>query len=211
MPSSDPLVEVSARLTVLTPPSVAELYFWALQVTFEDGSGAHVGLQHLQDRRHAANWGGYVGGGGGRELQGAPAGNTHPFEWSAGESYVLRVRRVAEGWEGSVAGGLGAGSDSGSGSAAFSRVLFAGGSTLSSPMVWSEVFAGCDDPSVRVRWDQLRAVTSSGAVVAPVAVRTSYQSPGCGNTDVVVDGDGFVQVTSVPRVTGPGASLVVQP
>jgi hypothetical protein len=195
---ADPLVEVSASLTVVEAPSVSRLYFWALQVTFDDGGGAHVGLQWLPGGKRAVNWGGY--GPDGAELDGVPAGNTHPFDWSPGTAYSLRVRRGATGWVGSVDG--------------WSRELLAGGSTLSSPMVWSEVFARCDHPSTRVRWSGFSAVTASGTVVRPSAVEVRYQSKaegGCGNTDVVVDGDGFVQVTSVPRSTPAFTRLDVQP
>jgi hypothetical protein len=201
--ADDPLVEVSAEFTVVEPPTVERLYFWALQVSFgSTGAGAHVGLQWAAPAgMRAANWGGYAAGG--NELDGSAGGNTQPFEWSAGVPYRFRVRKVDAGWEGSVSGG---GAD-------WSRVLFAPGDTLTSPMVWSEVFADCDDPSVRVRWSALQGVTSSGAVVRPAAVSVSYQSVadgGCSNTDVVADGAGFVQVTSVPRVVPAGARLDVQ-
>ncbi|HZQ27161.1 MAG TPA: hypothetical protein VFA94_05625 [Acidimicrobiales bacterium] len=200
--------EVSAVLTVVEPPSVDRLYFWALQVSFgSTGAGAHVGLQWAAPAaRRAANWGGY--GHDGRELDGSPGGSTQPFEWSPGVPYTLRVRKVDGGWEGSVMPA----SDGAGGS--WTRTLFAPGDTLTSPVVWSEVFAWCDDPSVRVRWSGLSAVTETGEVVRPSAVGVSYQSVadgGCSNTDVVVDGDGFVQTTSVPRVTPVGSWLQVQP
>jgi hypothetical protein len=208
VPTNAPVVEVSARLTVLGEPAVKRLYFWALQVTFDDGGGAHVGLQWLPSGGgggrvvRSANWGGYEADG--RELAGSPGGNTQPFEWEVGLPYTLRVRRVETGWEGSVVGGTGGG--------AWSRVVVAGGDSLRGPMVWSEVFARCDDPPVRVRWDQLRVVTLDGSEMKPTAVRVSYQSAadgGCPNTDVEVDGDGLVQACGVPRTVEAGASLPV--
>jgi hypothetical protein len=192
------VAEVSARLVIVEPPVVDRLYFWALQVSFGPGEGAHVGLQWLPGGKRAVNWGGYEPGG--RELSGSPAGNTHPFPWQVGVPYELKVRRGPTGWIGSVDG--------------WSRELFAVGTSLRDPMVWSEVFARCDDPSVRVRWDRFRAVTDDGVEVVPTSVRVSYQSVGnggCANTDVVVDGDGFVQVTSVPRLVPPDTYLQVEP
>ena len=60
-----PWVEAAATLVVADPPTVPKLYFWALQVSFEDrgrgGGGAHLGLQwHAQHPGNTAvNWGGY--------------------------------------------------------------------------------------------------------------------------------------------------------
>jgi hypothetical protein len=208
LPGSFP--EVSAVLTVVEPPAVDRLYFWALQVSFgSTGAGAHVGLQWAAPAgQRAANWGGY--GTDGRELDGSPGGNTQPFDWQPGVPYTLRVRKVDGGWEGSVTSADSG--DSGGGPASWARTLFAPGDSLTSPVVWSEVFAWCDDPSVRVRWSELSAVTDGGEVVHPSSVGVSYQSVpegGCSNTDVAVDGDGFVQVTSVPRVTAAGSWLQV--
>jgi len=60
------LIEVSAVLEVLEPPQVPSLYFWAMQVDFEEDGlpwgGGHTGLQW--NRRFpggtAVNWGGYA-------------------------------------------------------------------------------------------------------------------------------------------------------
>ncbi|HEV7888190.1 MAG TPA: hypothetical protein VGO92_11575 [Acidimicrobiales bacterium] len=190
---------VSAVLTVVTPPAVHRLYFWALQVSFGTGAGAHVGLQQLADGKHAANWGGY--GPDGSELSGTPAGNTRPFPWEADVPYTLSVRRGQTGWVGTVAGP--------GGSPVFTRELVVpGGSALSDPMVWAEVFARCDDPSVVVRWSDLRV---DGAPVQ--AVRANYQAAGdggCANTDSSVADGAFVQTTAVLRVTPQGGRLEVQ-
>jgi hypothetical protein len=77
-------------------------------------------------------------------------------------------------------------------------------------MVWSEVFARCDDPPVAVRWSGLRATTASGEVTSPLAVRVNYQrrtDGGCDNTTALLDGDGVRQVTSTPRQVPTGARL----
>jgi hypothetical protein len=197
---SSPVSTASASLVVVRPPVVDELYFWALQVTFEDGAGAHVGLQWLPGagaaRRAgpAANWGGYEAGG--RELAGSPPGNTHPYPWVVGRQYSLSVVRGSVGWMGRVSDGAGT---------VFERELLVGGHTLSSPMVWSEVFARCDHPSVMVRWSSLRV---DGVEVR--RARAKYQADGCTNTDSSVDGDGFVQTTCTERRTPQGGWLEVE-
>jgi hypothetical protein len=193
---------VSAVLTVVTPPSVSRLYFWALQVSFagSGGAGAHVGLQWLADRSHAANWGGYGPGGG--ELAAAPGGgpNTQPFAWEAGVPYTLSVRRGAAGWVGTVEGG---------GRTWTRELLVPGGQALSSPVVWSEVFARCDHPSVVVRWSDFMVDDT------PVArASVNYQAAsdgGCPNTDSSVDGAAFVQTTAVARANAQGSVLEIQP
>ena len=79
------------------------------------------------------------------------------------------------------------------------------------PMVWSEVFAECDAPSVSVRWSELQAVDENGAPLRPQEVAVNYQSVaegGCTNTDVRVDSVGFVQTTNVVRVAQQGTLLV---
>ena len=94
------------------------------------------------------------------------------------------------------------------------RDLFAAGEWLVSPIVWSEVFAACDDPSVVVRWSGFKAVDEAGATVIPVAVAVTYQSVadgGCSNTDTVADGGGIRQVTTVARHTPHGAVLALSP
>jgi len=193
---------VSVVLTVVEPPQVSRLYFWALQVSFvgSGGAGAHVGLQWLADRSHAANWGGY--GPNGSELSAVPGGgpNTQQFPWEVGVPYTLSVRRGQSGWVGSVEGG---------GQTWSRELLVPGGQALSSPMMWSEVFARCDHPSVVVRWSDLQADD-----VHPVAATVNYQAAsdgGCPNTDSSVDGAAFVQTTSVARTTPQGAWLAVQP
>ena len=46
---------------------------------------------------------------------------------------------------------------------------------LTGPMVWSEIFAECDAPSVTVRWSEFQAVDETGAVWRPDAVSVNYQ------------------------------------
>jgi hypothetical protein len=212
---SDPLVEVSAVLEVLTPPTVNSLYFWALQVSFLDGDaergGAHVGLQWYD--RHpghtAVNWGGYGPGGGvlrGTEsvLPSTPQDpNTRDYMWKPGRRYRLRVSEspgLPGYWQGEA-------TDLPEGAPTVIRHLQAGGDRLAAPVVWSEVFARCDAPSVSVRWSGLEGVTASGQRVTPRGLLVNYQARaagGCDNTTVRVDDRGVIQTTHVDRVIAGG-------
>jgi hypothetical protein len=206
VPTSEELVEASTNLVVPAPPSVPRLYFWALQVSFSGGAGAHLGLQwgadHPRRMRHV-NWGGY--GPSGRELSGGVSNlpssfdnpNTRDFDWEPGRSYRLRISRTAAGWAGWVDDTM-------------VRCLDAPGETVEAPMVWSEVFADCDDPAVSARWSALQVVTRSGRRLQIRSVVTQYQSRhdgGCDNTSSGTDGPAFVQTTHAVRTSPPGARL----
>ncbi len=84
---------------------------------------------------------------------------------------------------------------------------------LGHPIVWSEVFADCDAPSVAIRWSDLMAVDESGHVVRPVAVLVNYQAVrerGCPNTSVAMDeAGGLLQITNIARTVEQGARLVL--
>ena len=215
----DPLVEVAATLTVAVPPAVDRLYFWALQASFDDGrrhrGAAHLGLQWCPGHpgSTAVNWGGYGDHGG--ELAGSasalPSGranaNTRDFPWRPGRPYRLRIHAApgGRGWRGEVA-------DLTTGEATVVRDLHAPGPYLAAPLVWSEVFARCDDPAVAVRWSDLAARTAGGGSVRPRGVRLSFQSRadgGCDNTDVEVADGGIVQRTNATRRVAPGAVLAL--
>jgi hypothetical protein len=242
------LVEVSATLEIVVPPSVQALYFWALQVDFADArgiwGGGHTGLQW--NRRYsgstAVNWGGYASPErGGAVLPGSISilpgfdddPNTVGYAWSPGRPYRLRVCRSPEvlgAWRAeivdvessrtSVIRDIWPGSPSSPG---LLRRLFSGreGAARTSgepgflvrPMVWSEVFAECDDPSVTVRWSALRAIGEAGEVWSPDTVSVNYQSGrdgGCPNTDSRADSSGgLLQVTNTHRVNPQGAALSV--
>ncbi len=203
------------------PPAVNRLYFWALQVGFSDGAvgygGAHTGLQWHSRRRsgRAVNWGGYHDpGAGGGELDGSrpttlhalnPQGNTARYSWKPEEPYGFAVRRSESGWRATV-------TEISSGEETVIRDLYAGGTYLVSPVVWSEVFAGCDDPSVTVRWTGLEAVSASGHVLRPLAATVTYQAPaagGCANTNVAADDVGLLQITNTTRRVSDGAIVDV--
>jgi hypothetical protein len=214
LPARQRLVAVSATLTVVVPPEVPELHFWALQTSFVDGGrrfgAGHLGLQWYP--RHpgstAVNWGGYRQGGG--ELTGSvsvlPSAtgnpNTRDFAWEPGLPYRLEI-----------AAGESPGRWRGSADGEAVRELDAGGSGLADVVVWSEVFARCDDPSSAVRWSNFEALTGDGETVRPDRVVVNYQrhaDGGCANTDVRPTAGGLLQVTSTGRTTPQGAVLPLE-
>ena len=220
------LVEVAATLEVVMPPAVPRLYFWALQVSFDDGrrhrGGAHLGLQAhpAHPGGTAVNWGGYrAAGDGGGELAGSTSPltsatdnpNTRDFPWVAHRPYRLRIfapdHRVPQRWRGDV-------TDLVTATATVVRDLEVPAPFLVQPVIWSEVFARCDHPPAAVRWSDLRARTADHRDVRPSAVRVSYQSRaegGCDNTTAAPDGDGVVQITNAARRIDPGTTLVWPP
>jgi hypothetical protein len=208
-PVPPPTREVAVTLEVVEPPSVPHLYFWALQVAFVDRGmrvgGAHLGLQWHAGHpgSTAVNWGGYRDGAGLRglnatshELDGdestLPSAmrnrNTRDFAWLPHRPYRLRISGDGDGWwTGEV-------TDLVDGVTTRVRRLHGGGTELAQPVVWSEVFARCDDPSVTVRWCDLDP--------APATLRPTYQSHadgGCANTRSAREGDAWVQVTNTAR------------
>lgn len=213
-----PLIEVAATFQVLEPPTVPMLYFWALQVSFMNGhartGGAHFGLQYhpRYPDGGAVNWGGYADRGG--ELDGSSSKlpsalnnpNTRTYRWQPGRAYRYRVHRSPErGWRGSI-------TDLESGADTVVRDLWPEADSLLNPMVWSEVFAHCDHPSVAVRWSDLEARAVDGELVRASAVRLNYQTfsdGGCANSNTSVDGNGFVQRTATARVNPTGARLAL--
>jgi hypothetical protein len=214
------LREVSVTLEVVSPPEVPRLYFWALQADFADRAGRRAGGAHLGLQWHpqhpgstAVNWGGY--GPDGRELGGSDSGlpsalrnvNTRDMRWSPRHPYRLTIARHGDErpvWRGSVTRP--------DGEVVVVRDLHPPGDRIDGVVMWSEVFARCDDPSVGVRWSDPVAVTLDGMAVAPARLSVNYQSHvdgGCANTDSRVDGIGVVQWTNAARSTPQGAVLGV--
>lgn len=219
--TNEPLAQVSAVLEVVEPPTVARLYFWALQVSFwseaRHEGGGHTGLQWNQ--RHAestaVNWGGYYQAGGilpgsDSPLPSSPSdSNTRDFPWVPGARYRFTIgpRLVGEGdeslWPARIEG-------LDTGEKVEIRRLTCPGDHLRGPVVWSEIFADCDHPSVAVRWSELTGVTTGGERVAITKARVSYQSDqdgGCANTTVLVDGSGIVQRSNSERTTRHNSTL----
>ena len=208
LPERVPLVAVSVDLEVVVEPGADALYFWALQVGFSGGGAGHTGPQWLPASagvRRAVNWGGYGSHGG--ELRGTESPlasidgnpNTRAYEWSTGEPHRLAVERGEQGWRATIDGVL-------------IRELFGDGDFLVDPVVWSEVFARCDSPSVVVRWSGFEATTADGQVVRPEGLAVNYQAHaqgGCDNTTVAVDESGVSQITNADRTVPQGTVLDV--
>lgn len=100
-------VEVGVTLTILDDPRTDDLYFWALQVGFEDAASgrrqgaAHTGPQWAaQHPGHGAvNWGGYCAVGeldGSRGWLPSASGNANSvdYPWRVGVPYRLTVARA---------------------------------------------------------------------------------------------------------------------
>jgi len=219
-------VAAEVTLEVTRPPTVAALFFWALQVGFVDqgreGGAGHLGLQWYPPHpgSTAVNWGGYHADG--RELDGSvstlPSAtgnvNTRDLPWRSGRAYRLSVAHGIEpappgmtSWRGEVL-------DTMTGESVVVRDLFAFGDRLAAPMVWSEVFARCDDAGVEVRWSDLRLRPAVGLDHQVRSVRVNYQARGdggCATTDVQVEPAGIVQRTGTTRVTALGSILAMPP
>ncbi len=222
MPSPGPFSEVTATLEVRQPPVVRRLYFWALQVSFvqagrEVGAG-HTGLQwHPNAPAGAVNWGGYYSGGAPPGSDGTLPGtgsvlapvdggpHTRHFAWSPGHRYRFRVWSPAPGaWRSEV-------TDLEQDQTAVIRDLLVEAHHLANPLVWSEVFAACDDPPTEVRWSQLQAVDTQGTTQAARSVRLTYQSyadGGCSNTQTYADGESFVQATGLLAARAPAPEVL---
>ena len=203
-------MEARVTVEVRTPPVVDRLYFWALQVSFED-HGRHLGAGHTGLQWHpgapggAVNWGGYDHGGGElpgtrSDLPAVDSANTRRWSWSARVPYQLRVWSPADGaWRAEVTNPL-------DGSTPVIRDLLVPATELTQPVVWAEVFARCNDPPTEARWSDLLLIDSAGMDHAVSAASVTYQpvsSGGCSNTEAVVDGSAFVQRTgsAKPRST----------
>ncbi len=212
-PDARHLVAAAVTLEVVTAPAVEHLYFWALQVGFPGAGAAHLGLQwnHRHPGFGAVNWGGYAANG--SLLDGTAAAlpstpddpNTRDYPWEPGRAYRLRVHHAGESrWRGEV-------TDLATGVATAVRDLIAPSEFLGEPMVWSEVFARCDDPTVTARWSGFEVETERGDRVVPLALVANYQSHGdggCANTTSVPNERGPVlQITNAERVTPQGAVL----
>jgi hypothetical protein len=224
VPYGERLTRASVVLEVLEPPQVDRLYFWALQVSFvkPDGGGAHLGLQHNRrfPGRTAANWGGYAPAHEGGLLAGSPSplpstpedANTRDFAWEPARPYRFVIERSSEpapnaliAWRGSI-------EDATTGEATVVRDLYSRGAYLRGPVVWTESFARCEHPPVAVRWSEASVVGENRGEIPVDTVSVNYQTHsagGCGNTDAVVDGRGWMQRTGTERSTRPGAALRV--
>lgn len=213
------ITEIAATLTVVRPPAIDRLYFFAIQAGFRlagsDRGGAHLGLQwnpRFPDRL-AVNWGGYdadgsILAGTASPLPSGPGDpNTRDFAWRPGRPYRLRIGpAVAEAaswlWPGSVA-------DLERGETVVVRSLITTGDELTRPVAWTEAFAACDDPSVEIHWSDLTITTTEQTYAVPrcSTAYQAYEQGGCTNTDSTTVGDAFAQSTAVERTTPAGTVL----
>lgn len=197
-----PTKEVSAVVEIVEQPTVQQLYFWALQVQFVDRSGKEIGEAHLGLQWQpkfpgstAVNFGGYEAAHS-TELTGSASNlpsatgdaNTRNYAWKVGHQYKLRIFGTGDGWwTGEVA-------DLETNEVTVVRRIFGGGAVLAKPVVWSEVFAKCDDPASSVRWSSLSP--------RPNALQATYQSfnsGACTNTTMSTSSKGIVQRTNSVR------------
>jgi hypothetical protein len=207
---------MAVTLEVVEAPRARRLYFWAMQASFAgpDGQagGAHLGLQWhaIHPGGTAVNFGGYDPAGNILEGSSSPLPstpgnrNTRDYHWAPGVPYRLQIHPAEPGWwAGSV-------TDLESGRRVEVRRLAGGGDRLAAPMVWSEVFARCDDPSVLVAWSDPAGTDLEGRPWRPSRVTVTYQGydqGGCTNTDVSGDGYRLYQRTSARRRVAAGDEL----
>lgn len=222
VPPGPPITAVEATLVVDADPTVEKLYFWALQASFSDAAtdfgGAHTGLQWNPrfPANRAVNWGGYHDRRfGGAVLDGTESAlvstpndrNTRDYAWQPGRPYRFRISHgsTAGFWRASV-------TDVPTGETIVIRELECRGDRLTHPLVWSEVFADCDDASVTVRWSDLTVERANGAVEQITTVETRYQAAadgGCLNTNSATEGTSFAQTTGTVRLNQAGVRIAV--
>lgn len=213
------LTEVSVTLQIAVGPAIAELYFWALQASFTgpDGisGGAHLGLQWHPSYpgSRAVNWGGYAKDG--STLEGSDSAlpstlsnvNTRDYWWAPGEGYRLRIRAEEPGsWAGEV-------TSLATGVTTLVRSLYSPGDGLTLAIVWSEVFARCDAPTVVASWSDPAGLTLDGKPWRPESYSITYQREedgGCSNTDVRALPNGVGQFTGIRRQTLHGSVIPIE-
>ncbi|NND03470.1 MAG: hypothetical protein HKN91_11845 [Acidimicrobiia bacterium] len=203
-----------ATLEVVEPPRTNDLYFFALQASFVD-QGAHVGGAHIGlqwNRRHpgygAVNWGGYHSQSrGGAILDGTESPlpsqpndpNTRDYPWQPNRAYRFEIAPGSSHgwWRGTI-------TDLDSNEISIVRELHGGGSGLAAPVVWCEVFAPCDAPSVTVEWSDLAFLSTDDTWMPVESVSTNYQdfaAGGCTNSNSTWEPGRWMQTTATERTT----------
>jgi hypothetical protein len=220
--------EVSVTLEVVEQPTVDDLYYWAMQLDFTDASnvvlsGGHCGLQWIDGYPdyNAVNWGGYISDEGQTEFgPGLPSqlvgstsslpsaasnDNTRNYAWNEATEYRFRVFKVANQggepanttrWRCTI-------TNLTTNVTTTIRDLYAYGDRIHGVAVWSEIFAGCNDPTATVRWSDFEAIEyGSGDSITIDEFYIWYQVDGCENTNTYSDGSGGIgQRTNTTRTT----------
>ncbi len=194
-PDIGPVVAAWVTFELTEAPRVDQLYFWALQATFEDATGvdygaAHTGLQWnpRHPKNGAANWGGYPSEHSNwkKNLPGSEPllpgfkddPNTRNYPWQPQTPYRLSISAAPEttekhprGWRASVRNLT-------TGDHTVLRDLWAEGDRLTDLCTWTEWFCSCDDPTVAVTWTGFRVMTEDGAEHEPTGVFLNHPSDG---------------------------------
>lgn len=229
----EPVKEIAVTITVKECPTAPLIYFWAMQASFSNGTehcgGAHLGLQwhpYYPDHK-AVNWGGYCSHNGAilagtDSILPKSAGdvNTRDFNWIVDRPYRLRISLLDQPgpsakeigwpkdepifiWRGEI-------TDLVTNQTTTVRDLYSAGNLISGPVVWSEIFARCDDTPAAVEWSDFECVMRSGRL-APITTLSVTHSVGpdggCENSDVEFDGKAATLRTSTTRRTPNGAQL----
>jgi hypothetical protein len=190
-----PVVAAWVTFELTEAPRVDELYFWALQATFEDAAGvdygaAHTGLQWnpRHPKNGAVNWGGYPSEHSNwkKNLPGSEPTlpgfkddpNTRNYPWQPHTPYRLSISAAPEttekhprGWRASVRNLI-------TGDHTVLRDLWAEGDRLTDLCTWTEWFCGCDDPTVAVTWTGFRVMTEDGTEHEPTGMFLNHPSDG---------------------------------
>lgn len=198
-----------ATLKVTTPPTVDDVYYWAMQVTFYDSEaglvgGAHCGLQwnpgHPSSK--AINWGGYDAEG--NLLDGSESAfpsatdnpNTRDYNWSSDTEYTFEVFSPAEGeWRATVNG------------VTIRDLYVPDGVHIGDFLVWSEVFATCGEPTSVVEWSDLE-MNDGSDTVSIYRVYKGFSDECCENVNSYTGDNVFVQETNSEPSEGSYLSLI---
>lgn len=207
--------EAEAKLTIVTPPVPAELYFWAIQVVFYDASlnrvgAAHAGLQWVpaQMNSKGVNWGGYSDVTD-LEMEGTVSdfpslsgnANTRDYDWDVDTEYTFRIFPVGgEMWRCQING------------VTIRDLEVPDAVFIADPAVFSEVFAECSAPSSKVKWRDFVMFDASDTEYTFSSGSPAYNTDeDCEETDVYA-GDGYFWLqTNTTRYHEEGAGSIYLP
>lgn len=199
----DVFKKASAKITIPGTPSVTDLYYWALQVSFYNDAeelvaAAHTGLQWISTHPNskAVNWGGYLESDS-SILEGTESAlpsttdndNTRDFDWQTDTEYTFEIFHVGgDFWRATV-------------NDVVIRDLEVPGATyIADPLFFSEVFADCYAPTHSVLWrDPYLYDEADVGYYFPRAFRSYQVVDGCPNSESEVDGLYFRMTSNTTR------------